>query len=132
MRLLNETIVSCVPPFIQRAGIEAIVGDGSAVNSMRKEYQKRRDLITAGLNSLPGVRCTRPDGAIYAFPNISETGMGSDSFSEFALQEAGVALLPGTNFGPGGEGYVRLSYVNSIENIEAAINRLSAALNKLS
>lgn len=132
MRLLNETIVSCVPPFIQRAGIEAIVGDVSAVNAMREEYIRRRDIITAGLNALPGVRCTRPDGSIYAFPNISETGMNSESFSEFALQEAGVALLPGTNFGPGGEGYVRLSYVNSIENIEKAISCLSAALRKLS
>lgn len=131
MRLLNETIVSCVPPFIQRAGIEAIIGDASTVNAMRDEYIKRRDIITDGLNSLPGISCTRPDGAIYAFPNITGTGMNSEIFSEFALQNAGVALLPGTNFGPRGEGYVRLSYVNSIQNIEEALRRLSHALAKL-
>ncbi len=132
MRLLNETIVSCVPPFIQRAGIEAIEGDMSAVNAMRSEYMKRRDIITAGLNSLPGISCVRPEGAIYAFPNIAGTGLNSESFAEFVLEEAGIALLPGTNFGPGGEGYVRLSYVNSIKNIEAAISRLSKAIKKLS
>ncbi|NLX26358.1 MAG: pyridoxal phosphate-dependent aminotransferase [Lentisphaerae bacterium] len=128
MRLLNETIVSCVPPFIQRAGIEAIVGDATGVNAMREEYTRRRDIITDGLNSLPGVRCTRPDGAIYVFPSITETGMSSDAFSEFAMQNAGVALLPGNNFGPGGEGFVRLSYVNSVDNIEKAIERLAEAL----
>lgn len=132
MCLLNETIVSCVPPFIQRAGIEAIQGDATAIDAMREEYQRRRDIITDGLNELPGVRCCRPDGAIYAFPNIAETGMNSERFAEFALNEAGVALLPGTNFGAGGEGYVRLSYVNSIEHIEMAISRLSEAINKLS
>jgi len=131
MQLLNETIVSCVPPFVQRAGVEAINGDVSKINAMRDEYIRRRDIITDGLNSLPGIRCTRPDGAIYAFPNIMETGMNSDEFSEFALQMAGVALLPGNNFGPGGEGFVRMSYVNSVENIKKAIERLANALENL-
>lgn len=130
MQLLNETIVSCVPPFVQRAGIEAIIGDPSHVNSMRAEYIKRRDIITDGLNNILGIRCRRPDGAIYVFPNISETGMSSDEFAEFSLQEAGVALLPGNNFGTCGEGFVRLSYVNSVENINKALDRLSTALRK--
>lgn len=128
MQLLNETIVSCVPPFIQRAGIEAIVGNPLEVNAMRDEYIRRRDIITDGLNSIPGIRCRRPDGAIYVFPNITETGMTSDEFAEFSLKKAGVALLPGNNFGSCGEGFVRLSYVNSVENINKALDRLAIAL----
>ncbi len=128
MRLLNETIVSCVAPFIQRAGIEAIHGDLTESDAMKEEYRRRRDILNDGLNSLPGVSCILPDGAIYAFPNIRGTGMTSDEFAEFALSEAGVALCPGNYFGEGGEGYVRLCIVNSIEHVEEAIVRLEKAL----
>lgn len=128
MGLLVSTIVSCVPPFIQYAGIEAINGDQSAVLSMKNEYRKRRELLVNGLNQLPGVRCVMPKGAIYAFPNIQETGMTSDEFSRFSLEQAGVALLPGNNFGALGEGFVRICYVNSESNIKLAIDALDKAL----
>jgi aspartate/methionine/tyrosine aminotransferase len=128
MGLVVQTIVSCVPPFIQLAGIEAIKGDQSAIAGMLAEYQQRRDVLVAGLNAIPGIKCVKPEGALYAFPNISGTGMTSEEFADFALEKAGVALLPGSNFGAYGEGYVRLCYVNSLENIERAIEQLAQAM----
>lgn len=128
MGLLVSTIVSCVPPFIQYAGIEAITGDQSIISEMKSEYDLRRRLLVNGLNQLPGVSCVTPKGAIYAFANIMETGMTSDEFADFALEKAGVALLPGNNFGKQGEGYVRVCYVNSQQNIEKALISLDRAL----
>lgn len=128
MGLVVQTIVSCVPPFIQLAGIEAIKGDQSALTDMLTAYQQRRDVLVEGLNNIPGIRCVKPEGALYAFPNISGTGMTSDEFADFALEKAGVALLPGNNFGGHGEGYVRLCYVNTLKNIELAINKLKQAI----
>lgn len=128
MGLLVSTIVSCVPPFIQEAGIEAIKGDQSSIDDMKKEYDRRRKVLVDGLNSLPGISCVMPKGAIYAFPNISETGMNSEEFANFALEKANVALLPGDNFGRNGEGFVRMCYVNSQENIDKAIQSLNTAL----
>lgn len=130
MGLLVSTIVSCVPPFIQRAGIEAITGDQTALIKMKEEYNERRKILVNGLNSIAGISCIEPDGAIYAFPNISGTGMSSDEFAKFALEEAGVALLPGNNFGESGEGFVRICYVNTTENILKAINKLKEALER--
>jgi aspartate/methionine/tyrosine aminotransferase len=128
MGLLVSTIVSCVPTFIQRAGIEAILGDQTAITHMKNEYDKRRKILVDGLNSIDGITCIEPDGAIYAFPNITGTGMSSDEFANFALEKAGVALLPGNNFGDAGEGYVRICYVNTSENIEKAIEKIKQAL----
>jgi len=128
MGLVVQTIVSCVPPFIQKAGIEAIKGDQSAITGMLAEYQQRRDVLIAGLNGIAGIKCVKPDGALYAFPNISGTGMTSEAFADFALDKAGVALLPGSNFGAYGEGYVRLCYVNTLGNIERAIEQLTQAM----
>jgi len=128
MGLVIQTIVSCVPPFIQQAGVEAIVGGQDAAMEMLVEYQKRRDILISGLNEIPGIQCVKPEGALYAFANILETGLSSEQFSDFALHKAGVALLPGNHFGCYGEGYVRLCYVNSLENIERAITRLDQAL----
>lgn len=128
MGLVLQTIVSCVPPFIQMAGIEAIKGDQSAIAEMLAEYQQRRDVLVAGLNGIPGIKCVKPEGALYAFPNISGTGMTSEEFADFALEKAGVALLPGNNFGAYGEGYVRLCYVNTLENIEQAVGQLAQAM----
>lgn len=128
MGLLVSTIVSCVPPFIQSAGIEAISGDQSVISKMKSEYDIRRKLLVDGLNELPGVSCVMPKGAIYAFANITGTGMTSDEFATFSLEEAGVALLPGNNFGEQGEGYVRICYVNSQENIKKALASLDRAL----
>ena len=131
MGLIVQTIVSCVPPFIQMAGIEAIKGDQSATSEMLTAYQQRRDVLVAGLNGIPGVRCVKPEGALYAFPNILATQMTSEEFADFALEKAGVALLPGNNFGGQGEGYIRLCYVNTLENIERAIEQLRQALKGL-
>ena len=128
MTLLLETIVSCVPPFIQRAGIEAINGDQSQVNFMKDEYKKRRDFLVDGLNKIPGISCIKPAGAIYVFANIKNTKMTSLEFAEFALNKAQVALLAGDNFGKYGNGYVRLYYVNSLDNINLAIKNLKTAL----
>ena len=128
MGLLVSTIVSCVPPFVQRAGIEAINGNQDALIKMKNKYNKRRKILVDGLNSIDGISCIEPDGAIYAFPNISGTGMTSDEFAKFALEKAGVALLPGNNFGEAGEGFVRICYVNTAENIIKAINKIKEAL----
>lgn len=128
MGLVVQTIVSCVPPFIQIAGIEAINGDQSAISDMRAAYQQRRNVLVEGLNNIPGIHCVKPDGAMYAFPSITGTGMTSDEFAQFALEKAGVALLPGNNFGKHGEGFVRLCYVNTLVNIELAIEHLEQAL----
>jgi aspartate/methionine/tyrosine aminotransferase len=128
MGLLVQTLCSCVPPFIQRAGIAALQGDQEPIRDMMRTYRRRRDIIVDGLNELPGITCLRGEGAFYVFPNITGTGMTSDEFTEFALTKAKVALLPGNNFGEYGEGYVRLTCSNSIDNIQEAIRRLKVAL----
>ena len=128
MGLLLETIVSCVSPFIQKAGIEALKGSQEEIYGMIEEYKARRDVLIDGLNSLPGVSCLRPDGAFYAFANIKQTKLTSEQFAEIMLQKAHVALSPGTIFGKYGQGYVRLCYVNSTENIVQAIERMRKVL----
>jgi aspartate/methionine/tyrosine aminotransferase len=110
--------------FTQFAGIEAILGPQDMVNSMVAEYQKRRDVIVAGLNSIPGFSCQKPQGAFYAFPNIKRTGMKSSELADLILEKAGVALLPGSSFGEFGEGYLRLSYATSIPIIEKGLARI--------
>jgi aspartate/methionine/tyrosine aminotransferase len=131
MMLLLQTTSSCVSPFIQRAGIEAIRGDQSAVNEMMSEYKSRRDLLVNGLNNIPGIKCHMPGGAFYAFPNISSFGMSSEAFSDYVLEHAGVALLPGSCFGSQGEGFVRLVYASSRDNLIAGLSRLKDACKKL-
>lgn len=130
MALLLQTTSSCVPPFIQYAALEAINGDQTEVKRMMQEYKERRDILIDGLNDIEGISCVKPDGAIYAFPNITKTGMSSQEFVDFVLDEAGVALLPGTNFGQYGEGYVRMCYVNSKENIIKGLDRIKQSLEK--
>jgi aspartate/methionine/tyrosine aminotransferase len=95
---------------------------------MVDEFRRRRDLVVAGLNEIPGVKCSVPDGAFYVFPNIEATGMASRELADYLLYEAGVAVLSGTSFGANGEGYLRLSYANSYENLERALEKMSAAL----
>ena len=128
MGLLLETTSSCVSPFIQRAGIEALAGSQKKINDMVLEYRKRRDLMVKGLNELPGISCVKPDGAFYVFPNIKKIGMTSNGFTDFILKEAGVAVTPGNVFGENGEGYVRLCYVNSMSNIKKALEKIRIAL----
>jgi aspartate aminotransferase len=110
--------------FTQFAGIEAILGPQDMVDNMVAEYQKRRDVIVAGLNSIPGFSCQKPQGAFYAFPNIKRTGMKSSALADLILEKAGVALLPGSSFGEFGEGYLRLSYATSIPIIEKGLARI--------
>ncbi len=131
MSLLLQTTSSCVSPFIQKAGLEALRGDQSEVNKMMAEYKARRDLLVDGLNKVPGMRCLKPGGAIYVFPNITGTGLTSDQFAEYALDKAGVAVTPGSSFGKAGEGYVRLCYATSRERISEGIRRLQVAAGKL-
>jgi len=128
MGLLLQTVNSCVPPFIQIAGIEAINGDQTVIKAMKKEYAKRREVLVDGLNSIDGIRCAMPKGAIYAFPNVSGLGMTGEEFSDFSLEYAGVAILPGSSFGEYADDFVRICYVNSIENIKLAIEKLKVAL----
>ena len=123
--------VSCAASFSQRAAIAALDGPQDAVQEMAAEFAQRRRLITDGLRSIPGVHCPEPEGAFYAFPSIRETGLSSAEFEERALSEAGVALLSGSAFGEYGEGYVRLSYANSQENISRALARLAEFVGKL-
>ena len=123
--------VSCTAPFSQRAGIEALTGPQDSVTRMVAEFQKRRDLIVDGLNEIPGISCRRPKGAFYVFPNVKKVGMKSRQFADYLLNEAGVATLDGAAFGKYGEGYLRLSYATSQENIKKALERIRAAVAKL-
>ncbi|MDO8467196.1 MAG: pyridoxal phosphate-dependent aminotransferase [bacterium] len=128
--LMIQTVISNVPPFIQLAGVEALSGDQSSIKVMMDEYRKRKDVMIKGFNELPGVSCIDPDGAFYAFPNIQKTGMTSKEFAEFILEKANVALLPGTDFGPHGEGYLRVTFATSLSNIEEGLRRMKEALSK--
>ncbi len=128
---LQTNCTSCTSSFSQIAGIEALSERTlPAVNVFLAEFEKRRDLIVDRLNQIPGFRCHKPHGAFYVFPNISETGMTSQQMETFLLNEAGVACLSGTAFGAHGEGFIRFSYANSLENIEEAMHRVQAALER--
>jgi len=119
---------SCTAAFTQMAGIEALKGPQDAVDAMVAEFRRRRDVIVEGLNNIPGFRCATPRGAFYAFPNVRGTGISSDELADYLLEEAGVAVLSGTAFGKYGDGYLRLSYANSVENIQKALERIRQAL----
>jgi len=116
--------VSCTAAFTQWAGVEALTGDQSFIPEMMKKFKEKRDRIVKGLNSIPGFSCLSPKGAFYAFPNIVDTGMTSQECADHLLYKAGVACLPGTAFGPYGEGYLRFSYANTLENIDSTIERI--------
>lgn len=115
---------SCTASFTQRAGLAALTGPQDDVEHMVAEFRRRRDAFVAGLNTLPGFHCPLPDGAFYAFPNIKGTGRASRDLANALLQEAGVACLSGTAFGAYGEGYLRFSMANSLENLTEALNRM--------
>jgi len=122
---------SCVATFTQIAGIEALSGPQDAVCEMVSQFRKRREVIVNGLDSIKGISCMKTDGAFYAFPNITGTGMNSKELADYLLNTAGVAVLSGSSFGSFGEGYLRLSYANSIENIEAALERIEKAVRQI-
>jgi aspartate/methionine/tyrosine aminotransferase len=131
MRLLLETTSSCVPPFIQKAGIEAIEGEQTSQKNMYVEYEKRRDLIVNGINSIPELTCVAPGGAFYVFVNIKKTGMTSETFCEYVLEDSGVAMLPGTSFGQFGEGFIRICYAVGQNEIKDALERIKKSISRL-
>lgn len=131
MTTLQVNSVSCTNAATQMAGMAALTGPQDCVDQMVRAFRERRDVIVEGLNQIAGVKCARPRGAFYVFPRVEGTGMDSNHLADYCLKEAGVAVLAGTAFGKYGEGYLRLSYANSVENIRKALVRLKAALEKL-
>jgi aspartate/methionine/tyrosine aminotransferase len=129
--LLLTHSVGCTASFTQMAGIEAIQGDQDQVEAVVSDYKRRRDVLVGGLNALPGMRCQMPLGGFYAFPNIRSFGCSSDWLADYLLEKAGVAVLPGTAFGQKGEGYLRLCFANSVERLQAALQRLGEASGRL-
>jgi len=121
---------SCTNTFVQFAGIEALKGPQTEPEKMVAEFKKRREVIVDGLNSIKGITCKKPHGAFYVFPNITETGMDSRKLADHLLYNAGVAVLSGTSFGQYGEGYLRLSFANSVENIKKALDNIEKSLKK--
>jgi aspartate/methionine/tyrosine aminotransferase len=126
---INST--SCVPPFVQHAGIAALTGPQDAVAAMVAEFAARRELIVDGLNALPGVSCRSPRGAFYVFPNVADVPVGAEELADRLLEEAGVAVLAGTAFGAEGADHLRLSYANSQANLSLALERVGAFLGAL-
>jgi len=123
--LLMTNSNSCTASFSQIAGVEALRGPQDSVEAMREEFRRRRAVIVDGLNGIPGFSCRQPHGAFYAFPNIRQTGKSSRALADALLAEAGVACLWGTAFGDRGEGYLRFSFANSVENIRKALERIA-------
>ncbi|MGA3194315.1 MAG: pyridoxal phosphate-dependent aminotransferase [Terriglobales bacterium] len=115
---------SCTASFTQIAGIEALTGDQASVDKMNAEFKHRRDVFVAGLNKIKGFSCRMPHGAFYVFPNVMKTGWSSKKLADALLEEAGVACLSGTAFGAYGEGYLRFSVANSLENLNKALSRI--------
>lgn len=122
---------SCTCAFVQMAGVEALKGPQDEPERMVAEFRKRREVIVSGLNNIKGITCRKPRGAFYVFPNIAGTGMDCRRLSDYLLNKAGVAVLPGTSFGEYGEGYLRLSFANSVENIKKALDRIAEAVKNL-
>jgi len=122
---------SCTAAFSQWAAVEALTGPQDESHKMIEAFRQRRDVIVDGLNQIPGFRCLRPKGAFYVFPNIAGTGKSSREMEDFLLNEAGVATLAGTSFGEYGEGFLRFSYANSVENIKKALERIEEAVTRL-
>ncbi|OQX95748.1 aspartate aminotransferase [candidate division KSB1 bacterium 4572_119] len=119
---------SCTCTFSQLGAVEAVVGPQDEVTKMVAEFKKRRDVIVDGLNQIDGISCLRPNGAFYVFPNIKELGIDGKKFADILLTDYGVAALSGTAFGKYGDGYLRFSYANSVENIEKALDRIDQAV----
>ena len=122
---------SCTATFTQFAGIEALKGPQDFVHEMVTDFRKRRDAIVDGLNAIEGVSCIKPFGAFYVFPNVSQLPLSCQDLSDYLLEDAGVAVLPGTAFGKYGDGYLRLSYANSLENIQEALARMDSAISRI-
>jgi aspartate/methionine/tyrosine aminotransferase len=122
---------SCTCTFTQIAGIEALKGSQASVVHMVNEFTRRREAIVAGLNAIPGVSCRKPAGAFYVFPYVKQLPLSSQALAAYLLEEAGVALLSGTAFGKFGDGYLRISYANSLDNLHEALERMQQAIHQL-
>src|SRR3984893_4156512 len=120
--------VSCTSAFSQYAAIAALDGPWQPVTDMVTEFARRREIMVTGLNDIPGISCLKPQGAFYVFPDIPQTGLSSRELADGLLRDAGVAVLPGTAFGPWGEGFLRLSYANSADNLKSALAAIQAQL----
>jgi len=131
LTLLATNSYSCTCTFTQMAGVEALLRADEAVKDMVSEFKRRRDFLIERLRNIKGLSFVKPEGAFYFFPNIRSFGLSSKEMSQYLLEEGGVALLPGTCFGDFGEGYLRISYSNSLENIAEAMDRIDRALQKL-
>jgi aspartate aminotransferase len=129
-RKLAVNSYSCVNAAAQWAGLAALEGPQDAVHAMAAEFDRRRGVVVAGLNKLPGVSCISPKGAFYAFPNVSKTGWKAKALASALLEDAGVATIGGPDFGVHGEGYIRLSYASSLPNIEQALERMEDFLTR--
>ncbi|HEX9284140.1 MAG TPA: aminotransferase class I/II-fold pyridoxal phosphate-dependent enzyme, partial [Nitrospirales bacterium] len=123
--------VSCTPAFTQQAGLAALETRAHTIPPMIDEYRHRREIIVDGLNAIPGVRCVKPAGSFYAFPNVSSFGRSSKEIADHLLDAGGVACLAGTAFGREGEGYLRLSFATAIEKIREGLSRISSTLARL-
>ena len=126
MELLAVNSFSCAAAFTQMAAVEALTGPQDAVDEMREAFRERRDYLVGALNAIGGIRCQTPGGAFYVFPDISAFGLNSEAFATRLLDEAGVAASSGASFGRFGEGFIRLSYAASLENIKIAAERIAA------
>jgi aspartate/methionine/tyrosine aminotransferase len=124
--------VSCTSAFSQHAAIAALEGPWDDVEQMAVAFRERRDVIVSGLRTIPGVSCVQPGGAFYAFPNVRELGMPAATLADLMLERAGVACLPGTAFGSYGEGYLRFSYANSVDNIRIALAAFETLVSEIS
>ena len=128
---IQQASTSCAAAFVQAAGVAALRGPQDCVDEMREEYRKRRDVIVDGLNLIEGFNCIKPKGAFYVFPNIEELDMKSSELCERILKEAGVASVPGSEFGPYGENHLRFSYATSMQNIKNALERMNSVIERL-
>ncbi len=128
--LFNNNTFSCVTSFVQKAGIEALTGNDAPVKEMNEIFRQRRDKLVSGLNAIPGISCTLPEGAFYAFPNVSKITQNDKALASYLLEEGGVACGGGSSFGPAGAGYLRFSYAASLDDIDYALHQIAEVLPK--
>ena len=120
-----------MPPFIQLAGAKGLLEDQTESRAMMDDFRRRRDIFISGLNEVEGMSCQYPDGAFYAFPNVSQIPMSADDFADYLLDEVGVATLPGSAFGVHADNHLRMCFANSVENLERAVDRIADAVKRL-
>lgn len=125
MNKLHQHVTTCAPSFVQQAGVTALLDEKEEVRDMVKEYARRRDCAVEAINATPGIHCLKPKGAFYIFINIKGLGMTGDEFAPYLLEKAGVAMVPGSVFGPEGKYYIRMSFANSLENVQEGCRRLA-------